>query len=350
MKLVCYTYVTDFTFKEFLYMNITEFAEYAGVSKAAVSRYFNKGYLAADKKAIIEKAIAETGYSPSLQAQTIRTKRTKLIGVILPKLSSESCARVAEGISEVLGSQGYELLLVNTDNNPDNEVKYLDIFRQNRVDGVIFLASIFTPSHKSVLKNMRIPVVIVGQEYQGFNCVSHDDFGAAYALTKLMLERGGKRPAYLGVTAKDEAAGLARHDGYIAALKEKKIPPKPQYMKTCQFNMESGFQQAKAMLESVSPRPDCIFCATDNIAIGASQYCLQNGIRIPEDIMLASVGDTKLGSVAAVPLTTAHLHYRTSGFDAANMLLSKLQKKDSVSHSVKLGYEIITRRSTMSDE
>ena len=73
-------------------MNITEFAAYAGVSKAAVSRFFNGGYLSAEKKAAIAKAVEETGYRPSMQAQMMRTRRTRQIGVILPKLSSESCA------------------------------------------------------------------------------------------------------------------------------------------------------------------------------------------------------------------------------------------------------------------
>ncbi|OUN74109.1 hypothetical protein B5G12_05675 [Faecalibacterium sp. An58] len=95
-------------------MNITEFAAYAGVSKAAVSRYFNGGYLSEEKRARIEAAAAATGYRPSLQAQMLRTRRTRQVLVILPKLSSESCARMVEGISAILEESGYQLLLVNT--------------------------------------------------------------------------------------------------------------------------------------------------------------------------------------------------------------------------------------------
>ena len=80
-------------------MNITEFAQVAGVSKAAVSRYFNGGYLSADKRARIEAAVEATGYHPSVQAQMLRTRRTRQIGVILPKLSSDSCPRIVEGIA-----------------------------------------------------------------------------------------------------------------------------------------------------------------------------------------------------------------------------------------------------------
>ena len=78
-------------------MNISEFAKEAGVSVSAVSRYFNDGYLADDKKEKIKAALERTGYVPSYSARTVRSKVTKLIGVILPKLSSESISRVVTG-------------------------------------------------------------------------------------------------------------------------------------------------------------------------------------------------------------------------------------------------------------
>ena len=80
-------------------MNITEFAKAAGVSKSAVSRYFNDGYVSEEKRRLIEAAIEATGYAPSVQAQNVRTRVTKLVGVIIPKLSSESCAREVEVIN-----------------------------------------------------------------------------------------------------------------------------------------------------------------------------------------------------------------------------------------------------------
>lgn len=124
-------------------MNITEFAKAAGVSKSAVSRYFNDGYVSEEKRRLIEAAIEATGYAPSVQAQNVRTRVTKLVGVIIPKLSSESCAREVEGISQVLSEQGYQLLLVNSANDPKKEVEYLELFRSNRVDGVIFFGFCF---------------------------------------------------------------------------------------------------------------------------------------------------------------------------------------------------------------
>lgn len=326
-------------------MNISEFAEYAGVSKSAVSRYFNNGYLGDDKREKIEKAIEETGYSPSISAQAIKTRVTKLVGVIIPKLSSESCARITEGISQVLYEHGYQILLVNTANDYNKEIEYLDLFRQNRVDGVIFLATVFTDVHRSLLKKMHIPVVITGQEYKGFSCVCHDDFGAAYALTELMLHKGAVCPAYIGVTDDDKAAGEARHKGFLKALADNDISLEKHNSVTAEFNIDSGYSCAKKIF-SGREHPDCIFCATDNIAAGAILYCRENGIKIPEDVMICGVGDSKIGAITAVPLTSARLHYKTAGIEAAQMLLNSIGRASNVPKIMKLDYEIVEREST----
>lgn len=326
-------------------MNISEFAEYAGVSKSAVSRYFNNGYLSSDKREKIEKAIEETSYSPSFSAQTIKTRVTKLVGVILPKLSSESCARITEGISQVLYEHGYQILLVNTANDYSKELEYLELFRQNRVDGVIFLATIFTEVHRSLMNKMHIPVIIVGQQYKGFSCVCHDDYGAAYALTELMLKKGAIFPAYIGVTDEDKAAGEARHNGFLKALSDNGIKLDKQRSAVAEFTVDSGYSCAKKIF-SAAERPDCIFCATDNIAAGAVLFCRENGIKIPEDVMICGVGDSKIGAMAAVPITSARLHYKTAGIEAAQMLLNAIGRASDVPKIMKLDYEIVEREST----
>ena len=326
-------------------MNISEFAEYAGVSKSAVSRYFNNGYLSSDKREKIEKAIEETSYSPSFSAQTIKTRVTKLVGVILPKLSSESCARITEGINQVLYEHGYQILLVNTANDYSKELEYLELFRQNRVDGVIFLATIFTEVHRSLMNKMHIPVIIVGQQYKGFSCVCHDDYGAAYALTELMLKKGAVSPAYIGVTDEDKAAGEARHNGFLKALSDNGIKLDKQRSAVAEFTVDSGYSCAKKIF-SAAERPDCIFCATDNIAAGAVLFCRENGIKIPEDVMICGVGDSKIGAMAAVPITSARLHYKTAGIEAAQMLLNAIGRASDVPKIMKLDYEIVEREST----
>lgn len=327
-------------------MNISEFAKYAGVSKAAVSRYFNKGYLSEEKKEIIKKAAEETGYAPSFAAHTVKKRVTKLVGVILPKLSSESCSRVTEGISEILYEQEYQILLVNTANDFQKEIEYLELLRQNRVDGVILLATVFTDKHRSLLHKMHLPIVIVGQDYKGYSCVCHDDFGAAYALTELMLKKGGKNPGYIGVMESDKAVGEERHKGFLKAVSDYK---RTVYEKNCvvaDFNIDAGYACAAALFTGEN-NPDCVFCATDNIAAGVMLYCKEHGLKIPEDVMVCGVGDSKIGAITAVSLTTAKLHYKTAGMEAARMFLNAIAKPDSYfPKCLKLDYEIVERDST----
>jgi LacI family sucrose operon transcriptional repressor len=94
-------------------------------------------------------------------------------------------------------------------------------------------------------------------------------------------------------------------------------------------------------------RPDGLFCATDNIAAGAMQYCREHGLRVPEDVMIAGIGDSPLGRVSAVTLTSAHLYYRTSGEEAARLMLSQLRRHGPIStRSLCLSYQVTERDST----
>ena len=124
--------------------------------------------------------------------------------------------------------------------------------------------------------------------------------------------------------------------------------PQPQRMSIAKFNMESGYHQAEQLFGR-APGLDCLFCATDSIALGALQYCRSHSLRVPEDIMIAAVGDNRIGRVAYVPLTSAHLHYRTAGDKAARLLLDMLADPHAEPQMIKLDYELKCRASTGDD-
>ena len=113
-------------------MNISEIARRAGVSPSAVSRYLNNGYLSEQKRAAIQKVIEETGYRPLAQAQALRTRKTRTIGVILPRIDSFAVSSVTTGIASVLEENGFQLLLADTRNTPQKELDYLDAFDEQR--------------------------------------------------------------------------------------------------------------------------------------------------------------------------------------------------------------------------
>ena len=163
-------------------VKMKDVAELAGVSSAAVSRYLNGGYISADKAERIKQAIEQTGYVRSNQARALRTGSTKLIGVIVPKINSESVSRITAGIGQVLGRRGYQMLLANTDNLAERELEYLDLFQNHPVDGIVLVATMITDEHRHAIASCRVPMVLIGQNVEGAACVYHDDYEAAFEL------------------------------------------------------------------------------------------------------------------------------------------------------------------------
>jgi LacI family sucrose operon transcriptional repressor len=129
-------------------MTIKEIAQLAQVSSAAVSRYLNGGYISEEKKERIRAAIEKTGYHPSAQARNLRTKRARLIGVVAPRLSSESVARVTDGIGEVLAEKQFQMLLTVTNNQSDKELETMRLFENYPVDGIILIATVISRKHE----------------------------------------------------------------------------------------------------------------------------------------------------------------------------------------------------------
>lgn len=326
-------------------ININEIAKLAGVSRATVSRYLNDGYVSEEKRAIIAKVIEETGYIPSAQARILRTKKSKLIGVIIPKLDSQAISREILGINETLSKEGYQIILADTFNDEHKELEYLKVFQNNQVDGIILIATVFTKRHKKILKELKVPVVIIGQYLKGYSCIYNDDYNAAKDITKVLIRNNRKKPGYIGVNLDDESAGKGRYQGYIDGLRECGIEANEKTMKIAKFSMDDGYIKAKELILE-NPDIDSLFCATDNIAIGAMQYLKECSKRIPEDISIVGFGHTNISKVIDPKLTTVHFHYKTSGIEAANIIINMIENNDKIVRDIKMGYEIISQEST----
>lgn len=327
-------------------MTIKEIAKLANVSSAAVSRFLNRGSLSAEKSERIRQVIEETGYRPNPGAQMLRTKKMKQIGVIVPKINSHSVAAVVAGISEVLGEAGYLFTLADTDNREQAEVSYLTFLQENRAAGVILIGTMFTREHEELFQKLTIPAVIVGQRHERVPCVYHDDFTGMKDLTRLMIDRGRRHFAYIGVTERDVAAGRRRREGVQAALREAGIPADCLQLRIGGFAMHYGYEIGRTLLTE-HPETDAILCATDSMATGVLRAAKELGRRIPEEISLAGVGDGEVCLVTEPMLTSLHLYYEESGRQAATMLLGMLEEPEAKNpvKQLMLNYELKQRDS-----
>ena len=326
-------------------MNISDIAKLAGVSPSAVSRYLNQGYLSEAKREAIRKVIEETGYRPLAQAQALRTRKTKTIGVVVPRIDSSCVGSVMSGIGAVLAEKGYQILLADAHGDSGRELEYLNSLDDQRVDGVILIGTVFTPKHTAMLKNSKVPAVVVGQHLAGVSCVCHDDYHAFYDITRLLIEKGCRALGFIGAQPQDRAAGQERSRAYRDAVRYAGLEDQAWHMAVAGFSLSSGREKARELLEKYGPL-DALICAADSMAAGALQYLKSQGIRVPEDIRLTGQGGADLCEVTTPTLTTIRYFYEESGTRAAELLLERLENPDAPAREIMLGYQIVENGSS----
>lgn len=327
-------------------VTIKEIAERARVSRTTVSRVLNNsGYVSEEAKTRVMKIIEETGYVPSENAKSLRTKKTKVIGVILPKISTETSSRLVRGMDEVLAREGYQILLATSNLEPEKEIEYLKLLKGRHVDGIILSATNVNRALIEEIHRLKIPFITVGQYIQGLTNVIFDDYQASKDLVQLFIRRGHERIAFIGVSETDRAVGLERKKGYVDAMKENSLPIEGGWIQTGVFNTESGYEGMKAILENSAKKPTGVVAVTDRLAIGAMQYLKEAGLSIPDDMAIAGMGGSELSRYMAPPLTTIDFSFEDAGREAAGLLLESMSSENFQEKIKIVPYGLIERDS-----
>lgn len=334
-------------------MNINDIARLAGVSKATVSRVLNNKKVTEELRVRVQRVLDETGYRPNRLAQELVSKKTNLVGIIVPTINSNVYSNIIEGATRVLQSRDYNIILVSTFNNKqvnsDLEIEYLELFKRKCVDGIIFFPTIATDAHLAYFKNCDIPAVTVGEridelELTGF---SIDDYQIAKDMVNYLIRLGHTRIGYIGVDEKYRSHGKARKQGYLDALKENHLKVDETWMETAGFDSHSGYLAAKRLIAKATSMPTAIFTVIDRLAYGAISYLDQVGIKVPQQVSLASIDDEEMSVFYIPSLTTAHVDYLAAGEKAASVLVDLAEGKPVEATRFTIDYAIKERNSTI---
>lgn len=300
-------------------VTINDIAKLAGVAKSTVSRYLNGGSVGQATREKIERVIQETNYEPNQFAQSLKSKQTKMIGVIVPRLDSYAASRTMMGIDERLTERGYQMLVVNTAQQTEREIEQLYNLAKQKVAGIIWLGTTVTPRHLQAIQDIQIPVLLIGQEHELVHSLVYPDFDAAYALGRQFMDWGHREVTYVGVESYDIAVGQARRDGFLKAFNEAGADVKTY---TTTFKIDDaipiGTQIGQEQTSSL------VVCATDNIALGILKGLANSGKTVPGDVSVSGFGGYDFTEVLHPSLTTVHLPYRRTGAKAADMILQLL--------------------------
>lgn len=328
--------------------SIKDVAREAGVSIATVSRVLNDiDVVNEDTKKRVLDAIKVLGYRPNIIARSLKTQRTKTIGILIPDISSQFYPEIVRGAEDVANIYDYNVILCNSDFDVEKEKEYLRVLKEKMCDGVIYMSSSLNEEILELINELDLKTILVEtKDKEGiFPSVTIDNIDATYSGTKYLIEQGLKKFAYIGVNSETQNAWGERYIGFEKALKEAKLPISKSLVHFDTLRVKSGCEGAKEFIDS-GKKFDAIVCASDEIAMGAINTLRENGISVPEDVSVIGFNNNFAASIFYPKITTISQPSYDMGSVAMRMLIKLLSKKELDEGSFVLEYELIKRDST----
>lgn len=329
---------------------IYEIAKRLGVSSSTVSRALTgRGYVRKELRERIRQVAKEMDYQPNSLARSLITKQSYTIGLVLPDITNPFFPAVARGVEDVAHRNGYNVILCNTDGNPQKEASYLRLLRSKQVDGVIFTTTRVNAKHVEQLLDGGVPVVLADRRVK-IDCdfVVVDNIEGAYQATQHLIGLGHSA---IGIITGPQkvTTGAERIDGYKRALQGNGLKIRDELILEGDYRQHSGYRHAKSLLQLATP-PSAIFACNDLMAIGALAALEEVGIRVPGEIAVVGYDDTLLASVARPRLTTVAQPKYEMGAMACDLLIDRIRAKDRPTQQVILQPQLIVRESSVIKE
>lgn len=311
-------------------ITIRDVAARAGVSTATVSHVLAKtrGVSPALRKKVM-RASRELNYRPNEVARSLRTKSSRTVGMIIPSITDPFFPEVVRGAEDILQEQGYTLLIGNSDDDPKKEEAYYRTFLAKRVDGVLMIISPAKAAPSFLLQNRasQTPTVYIGRfhpDLQG-DYVMLDDIGSSREAVTHIL-RSGRRRIGIVTGPLDLFDARMRLEGYKLAHQDYGLAVDPLLIREGQYTIESGHEQAKALLQS-TPMPEALFSSNHLMTIGCLRAMFESGINCPEQISLVSFDDTGWFDLFRPSITAIRQPAYDLGTTGAEFLLKRVQAR-----------------------
>lgn len=338
---------------------IKDIAEKAEVSTATVSYVLNNtGNISPETRKKVLKVIEALNYKPNQIAKSLKLKKTKTIGVIVEDITVFNAAEIIDGINEYAEKIGYSIILTNmrlfkmTGNNffdiekcSHIAMKKMDELLSNEVDGIIYIG-VHPRDVTGVLTKVDKPIVYTycyTTSEKDF-AVNYDDEQASYEATKYLINLGHKKIGLISGLI-DSIPTHARYTGYYRALREHNLIFDPSFIKTGDWEFESGYAMAKEILAQDNV-PTAILAMNDLMAGGVIEACKDVGLKVPEDLSVVGFDNRELSMFYSPNLSTVDLPLHEMGTLSMEILVKVLNNQPvSVNEVKKLKCKFIKRNS-----
>lgn len=324
--------------------NIKEVAKIAGVSTATVSRTLSNPELVSEKtRKKVQEAIKAANYRPNMLARNLRSDKSHCILVLVPGITNPFFSQVLLGISRAAKRSPYSILLGDTRDNPEVEDEYFQLIETRLADGIIHLSP--DPMKTQHVRLQSVPIVnACGCERTALPSIRIDNATAAKTVIEDFIKKGHRDIAILS-GRKDNSHSIDRMKGVLSAFKEANLELNPKRVYYGDYFMKSGCEAGKDIVKE-KKLPTALFSMNDQMAIGAIQTFQANGVRIPEDIIVAGFDNIEFSKYCNPPLTTIEQPAMELGAESFKTLMAIIDKEDYPKEEKILPFKYIRRQST----
>lgn len=330
---------------------IKDIANVLNISTAAVSKALHNDSRISDKTKKAVRQVAENlNYQPNHLASALRSGKSKLIGVIVPKTNSNFFSSVIHNIEEGLNTEGYNIIITQSNESYKKECANIDALLFTQVDGIIASMANETVdlAHYEKIKAAGIPLITFdrGENDLNVDYIGIDDYNSSHIIVDHLVEQGCKRIAHIGGFKRTRIYNN-RIRGYIDALKKHNLPLDKELLIESNLTKEDGRLKMQELL-NLENRPDAVYVAGDYAALGVLELIKEQNISIPDEIALVGFGNEPFTDMVSPKITSVNQHSYEIGRIAAKTFL-EYKNQDQLNQTLKkniLEAELIVRASS----
>jgi LacI family transcriptional regulator len=333
-----------------LVTTIEDVAKEAGVSIASVSRYLNgrTTEVSARTGERIQAAVDRLGYVPNLAARSLKTGRSRLIGVLLANIAHPYWSAVLSGVEEASQDANYSVIVSSAGDRADVENRYLQMFLEQRVDGILLNPALAEPEIVALWGKLTIPVITIDRTIPGlpFGLVAMDNALGTRLAVEHLLGLGHRRIGFVSWPVGTLSNRQERLQGYADALGDAGIAVDPALIRYAAEGWSDGVARTLELLDAPGP-PTAILSATSMLNLQVLAAIKRRGLRVPEDISVVGYDDSPWDPLLDPPLTTVATPAHELGIAATKRLIDTIDGNGlPPDEEIRLKPELVVREST----
>jgi len=328
-------------------VTLRDVARLAGVSVATASRALSLPNKVEPTTLQHVLQVAESlGYVPNGAARALRSRRTRLIGTVLPTLDYAIYNNQIAALQRALGASGYSLLVTSSGYSHAEELHQARTLVERGVEGLVLIGGSHHPGLRTLLREHKIPSIdtYVYSRHSDSSCVGFDNVAVVAKAINHLADLGHRHIAMIAGITRDNDRASARVEGVRKALSERGLALPGAQLVEAPYMIAAGREALRHFLE-LRPRPTAVFCASDVLAFGVLMECISQRISVPGELSI--IGFDNLEFCAHVPpgLTTIEVPATAMGEGAARHLIARLAGKSAIEH-IELEANLILRGTT----